>query len=433
MNYNETISWLFNQLPMYQRVGKAAYKADLKNTKAILKALGNPEKKIKAIHIAGTNGKGSVSHIIASILQEAGYKTGLYTSPHLKDFRERIKINGELIPEEKVIDFVEANRNTFISIKSSFFEMTVGMAFDFFATEEVDLAVIETGLGGRLDSTNLCNPILSIITNIGIDHTAFLGRTLEKIAREKAGIIKPGVPVIIGKHQKETDNIFRIKSSNLKSAIFFASDDMSLKLFHAQTNQINNVQTIDVWYKNQLVHKSINSPLLGNYQKENICTALRSVELLKENKIIHASNIVICDGVENVINNTGLHGRWQLLSNNPLTICDTAHNIDGIIEVVRQLNEQKFDQLHFVLGMVNDKDISEILNILPKYATYYFSKPDIPRGLDAEKLAEQGLVHGLIGKHFNSVMQAYNSAKNNAHINDIIFVGGSTFVVAEVI
>ena len=430
MNYKETISWLFNQLPMYQRVGKAVYKADLNNTKAILKALGNPEKKIKAIHIAGTNGKGSVSHIIASILQDAGYKTGLYTSPHLKDFRERIKINGQLIPEEKVIDFVRANKEIFKNIKSSFFEMTVGMAFDYFAKENIDFAVIETGLGGRLDSTNLCKPVISIITNIGIDHTAFLGNTLKKIAKEKAGIIKSGIPVVIGKHQEEIDDIFEASCSKLKSPLFFAEDDMEVKLLQSDEKDI---QTMDVWYKNQNTIQHLKSPLLGNYQKENICTALRSIELLKENNIISVSNTEICDGVENIISRTGFYGRWQSLSTNPLTICDTGHNIDGILAIVLQLAEQKFEQLHFVLGMVSDKDISEILNILPNHATYYFCKPDIPRGLDAEKLAQQGLEHGLIGKTYDSVMQAYNSAKNNAGMDEMIFIGGSTFVVAEVI
>ena len=430
MNYKESISWLFNHLPMYQRVGKAAYKADLKNTTAILNALGNPETEIKAIHIAGTNGKGSVSHIIASILQEAGYKTGLYTSPHLKDFRERIKINGQLIPEEKVVDFINTNKDTFTKIKSSFFEMTVGMAFDFFATEKVDFAVIETGLGGRLDSTNLCKPIISIITNIGIDHVAFLGNTIEKIAIEKAGIIKSGVPVIIGRHQLETEKVFERTCAILASPLFFAEDDMEVRPFKSDEK---DVQTIDVWYKNQNTIQYLISPLSGNYQKENISTALRAIEHLKENNIIDVSNGNICDGVESVISNTGFYGRWQKLSNNPTTICDTGHNIDGIMAIVLQLGEQNFNHLHFVLGMVNDKDILGILNILPTYATYYFCKPDIPRGLDADKLAEQGLQYNLIGKSYSSVMQAYHSAKNNAGLGDMIFIGGSTFVVAEII
>ncbi len=430
MDYKETISWLFNQLPMYQRVGKAAYKANLDNTIAIMKALGNPENKIRAIHIAGTNGKGSVSHIIASILQEAGYKIGLYTSPHLKDFKERIKINGKMIPEDKVIDFVVTNKDTFTTIKSSFFEMTVGMAFDYFANEDVDFAVIETGLGGRLDSTNVCKPVISIITNIGIDHTSLLGNTLEKIAIEKAGIIKPNTPVVIGRHQPETDSIFEQTCTKLKSPLYFVEDDMSLRYFQSDKT---DVQAMDVWYKNENTMVNLKSHLLGNYQKDNICTALRSIELLKEENIIKVSYNEIDEGVEEVIRNTGFYGRWQKLSGNPTTICDTAHNIDGIKSVAMQLREQSCDNIHFVLGMVADKDIVEILNILPKNATYYFCTPDIPRGLDSDKLEEQAVEIGLTGKSYGSVMQAYNSAKNNAGINDLVFVGGSTFVVAEVI
>jgi len=430
MDYNETISWLFTQLPMYQRVGKAAYKADLNNTIAILDALGNPERRIRAIHIAGTNGKGSVSHIIASILQEAGYKIGLYTSPHLKDFRERIKINGQLIPEGNVVDFVANNKRTFETINSSFFEMTVGMAFDYFATEEVDFAVIETGLGGRLDSTNLCMPVISIITNIGIDHTAFLGNTKEAIAAEKAGIIKAGIPVVVGRRQTETTTIFEQVSLKLSSPLFFAEDDMSLRSFLSDEK---DVQSMDVWYKNDNIIEKLNSPLIGEYQKENICTALRSLELLVENKIVNVSNTDIVGGVEGVVNNTGFFGRWQLLGSNPVTICDTGHNIDGITSVVKQLGNQNYDNLHFVLGMVNDKDISGILNLLPENATYYFCKPDIPRGLDAEELAEQAKAVGLVGLSYSSVLRAYNSAQNNAGLNDLVFVGGSTFVVAEVV
>jgi len=430
MDYKETISWLFDQLPMYQRVGKAAYKADLKNTTAILKALGNPEKKFKAIHIAGTNGKGSVSHLIASILQESGYKTGLYTSPHLKDFRERIKINGQLIPEEKITTFVAANKETFTTIQSSFFEMTVGMAFDFFAEEKVDFAVIETGLGGRLDSTNLCNPVLSIITNIGIDHTAFLGDSLEKIAIEKAGIIKSGVPVIIGRHQPEIDNIFSSTASKLKSLLFFAGDELEIRPYQLEDE---NTKAFDIWYRNHNIITGLKSPLLGDYQQENICTTLRSIELLKENNIIDIPNSEISKGVENVIVNTGFYGRWQELSNNPVTICDTGHNIDGIKAIVKQLSEINFNHLHFVIGMVSDKDVFSILHLLPKNATYYFCKPNIPRGMDSEELAEAGFKAGLNGKSYNSVMQALHSARNNASVNDLVFIGGSTFVVAEVI
>lgn len=430
MDYKETISWLFDQLPMFQRVGKAAYKADLKNTVLLLKALGNPEKQIKAIHIAGTNGKGSVAHIIASILQEAGYKIGLYTSPHLKDFRERVKINGQLIPEESVTRFVKTNKKSFVTIKSSFFEMTVGLAFKYFADEKVDFAVIETGLGGRLDSTNLCNPIISIITNIGIDHTMFLGDSLEKIAPEKAGIIKSSIPVIVGKHQIETDKIFELTCSRLKSPLFFAEDDMELRIFQSEDEDI---QTMDVWYKNQKTITGLRSPLIGNYQEENICTALRSIELLKENQIVKVSSNEITEGVGNIISNTGFYGRWQKLSTNPITICDTGHNIDGIKAVIKQLEELTYMHLHFVLGLVKDKDVFSILTLLPNNATYYFCKPDIPRGMDEDELAKAGFKAGLNGKSYNSVTQAYYSARNNAGVNDLVFIGGSTFVVSEVI
>ncbi len=430
MNYKETISWLFNQLPMYQRVGKAAYKADLKNTEVILKALDNPELKFKSIHVAGTNGKGSVSHIIASILQEAGYKIGLYTSPHLKDFRERIKINGDLIPEEKVVEFIKYNKTTFSDISSSFFEMTVGLAFDFFAKENVDFAVIETGLGGRLDSTNLCKPIISIITNIGLDHVAFLGDTVEMIAGEKAGIIKRGVQVIIGKHQNKSDNIFISKSLESGSPLVFAEDEIELRSIQSE-NQ--NIQSFDVWKKEQLIISKLTSPLLGDYQIENIKTAICSIQNIAkiENLNIELSNIE--EGLENVIRNTGLFGRWQIISSNPPTICDTGHNIDGIKAIINQISKLKFKHLHFVLGMVSDKDIFDILTLLPKHATYYYCKPDIPRGLDEEKLSKLGFKAGLNGKHYNSVKQAFYSAQNNSGINDLIFIGGSTFVVAEVI
>ncbi|MBL6944160.1 MAG: bifunctional folylpolyglutamate synthase/dihydrofolate synthase, partial [Bacteroidales bacterium] len=352
------------------------------------------------------------------------------TSPHLKDFRERIKINGQLIPEDEVIRFVKANKDTFTSIESSFFEMTVGMAFDYFAKQKVDFAVIETGLGGRLDSTNLCHPVISIITNIGIDHTEFLGDSLKKIAIEKAGIIKAGIPVIVGKHDSQVDEVFEQTCSRLKSPLYFAEDDLELREFLSEDD---NTLTMDVWYKNNDIITGLKSSLLGNYQKENIRTALRSIELLKENNIIEVSNYQVTVGVENTINNTGFYGRWQKLSNNPVTICDTAHNVDGIKAIVNQLGELTFNHLHFVIGMVKDKDAFGILTLLPNNATYYFCKPDIPRGIDSLELAELGFKAGLNGKSYNSVMQAYHSAKNNAGFNDLVFIGGSTFVVAEVI
>lgn len=430
MDYRETITWLFEQLPMYQRVGKAAYKADLNNTIAILDSVGNPQKKLTAIHIAGTNGKGSVSHMIASVLQEAGFKTGLYTSPHLKDFRERIKINGESIPEHKVVQFIDKYQSTFEKIQSSFFEMTVGMAFDYFANEEVDYAIIETGLGGRLDSTNLCEPILSIITNISKDHSAFLGNTVQEIAGEKAGIIKPSIPVVIGKHQQQTDDVFIDKAKQESSPILFADDILDLRQFQSDDN---HSQSFDVWLKNELIISGLKSPLQGNYQEENLSTALASLIFLKNELGIKLEFDEVASGMENVVRNTGFFGRWQILGSNPTTICDTGHNVDGVKAIVSQLREMNYNQLHFVLGMVSDKDIFEILNILPKNATYYFCKPDIPRGLNEEELAKEGFKAGLNGLSYNSVTQALRSAKNNAGINDLIFIGGSTFVVAEVI
>lgn len=432
MEYKETLNWMYSQLPMYQRVGKAAYKANLDNTIELLSSLDNPQNSFKAIHIAGTNGKGSVSHVIASILQEAGYKTGLYTSPHLLDFRERIRINGEMIPESCVIDFVENNTHSFTDIGASFFEMTVGMAFDYFRNENVDFAVIETGLGGRLDSTNLCNPIMSIITNITFDHMALLGDTIEKIAVEKAGIIKKNVPVVIGRRDNTTDAIFIKTASALNSPITFAEDVTELKpILREDVN--NTYKYYDIWHNNENIFANQPTPLSGNYQIENIATAVCSMVNMITNNIIELSFDDISKGILNVIENTGFAGRWQQLSNNPLTICDTGHNIDGINKVVHQLSQTSYNKLHFILGMVNDKDIFSILNILPKNAIYYFCKPDIPRGLNENDLAQQAFKAGLNGKAYTSVSKALSSAKNNAAHNDLVFVGGSTFVVAEVV
>lgn len=430
MNYKETLNWLFSQLPMYQRVGKAAYKADLHNTIKILSELGNPENQFPAIHIAGTNGKGSVSHIIASVFQEAGYKTGLYTSPHLIDFRERIRINGDLISEEYVVDFIDNNKSAFSKISPSFFEMTVGMAFAYFAEENVDIAIIETGMGGRLDSTNLCNPLLSIVTKIGLDHVSFLGDTIEKIAGEKAGIIKNNIPVIIGKHQQESDKVFIAKAKDCKSDLIFAEDVVDINKIESNNPTFN---VYDVWQKNQLLASNLKSPLLGNYQKENIVTSIAACLNISERALFSISIDNISDGIENVISNTGLSGRWQKISDNPLTICDTGHNADGIKAIVGQISEQIYNHLHFVIGMVSDKDVFEILVLLPKNATYYFCRPDIPRGMDAEELQKIAFKAGLVGNSYSSVRQAYYSAQNNAAANDMIFIGGSTFVVSEVI
>ena len=430
MDYKQTLEWLFSQLPMYQRVGQAAYKADLNNTIILLEQLGNPQDTFKAIHVAGTNGKGSVCHIVASILQEAGYKTGLYTSPHLKDFRERIKINGEMIVEEQVVSFVSEHKETFKSIKPSFFEMTVGMAFDHFATEKVDFAVLETGMGGRLDSTNVSNPIVTVITNIGYDHMQFLGDTIEEIATEKAGIVKENIPLVVGKTQQGAEEVFKKVTAAKQVPLIFA--DQHIELRAIQTRE-NDCLIYDVWKEHQLFLEKLTSPLLGKYQSGNIATALQTIEVLNKNIGLEIEESAIRDGIANVIINTHLLGRWQILGNNPLTICDTGHNPEGIKAVVDQIAETKFEHLHFVFGMVDDKNPESILYLLPKNATYYFCKPDIPRGMNPEMLKENAFKAGMRGDHYSSVKQALNTAINNAGANDLVFIGGSTFVVAEVV
>ncbi|MCE3280403.1 MAG: folylpolyglutamate synthase/dihydrofolate synthase [Bacteroidetes bacterium] len=431
MNYQQTLDYLFSQLPMFQRIGAAAYKADLNNTIAICSLLNNPENQFRSIHVAGTNGKGSTSHMLASILQEAGMKVGLYTSPHLKDFRERIKINGEMIPEKNVVDFVAKYKDDFGKIQPSFFEMTVGLAFDYFANEKVDIAVIEVGLGGRLDSTNVIKPLLSIITNISLDHTALLGNTLEKIAGEKAGIIKNGSPVVIGESIAETRNVFIDKSASEHTSIVFAEE-----IYQAENvKQVEEEQlylSLDVKRNGKPVFEKIESELPGLYQKKNIITVLTSVDVLNQLGF-SLSEGVVREGIKKVIRNTGLLGRWQVLQKAPLVIADTGHNEAGIKEVVAQISLVSHDQLHFVLGMVNDKDISTILKMLPAKAIYYFCKAKIPRALDATELAYSAGVYGLQGDVCNSVADALNAAKNKARSNDLIFVGGSTFTVAEVV
>lgn len=430
MNYQQTIDWLFSRLPMYQRVGTAAYKSDLSNTLALLDVLGHPENHFKVIHVAGTNGKGSVSHIIASILQQAGYKTGLYTSPHLRDFRERIRINGVMIPQDRVVDFVEKYGPSFENIQPSFFEMTVGLAYDYFASEKVDVAILETGMGGRLDSTNVSDPWLSVITHIDYDHTQFLGNSLPEIAAEKAGIIKKGIPVVVGRKQQETHPVFKEIAGKLTSPLIYAEDHVEVKPVHWGDAM---EKYYDIWFENHLLMEKVNSPLLGDYQAENIATAFQSVLVLLDLGKIKVDLKTMREGFENVIQNTALEGRWQVLKTNPLTICDTGHNKDGITAVVSQLHRMHARQIHFVLGMVSDKDHDEVLRLLPKQATYYFCRADVPRALDAERLRQKAFKQGLNGSVYPSVMHAYRSAQNNAGPNDLVFVGGSTFVVAEVI
>ncbi|WP_025667311.1 bifunctional folylpolyglutamate synthase/dihydrofolate synthase [Aquimarina megaterium] len=405
MNYRETLDWMFTQLPMYQRQGASAYKVDLHNTIQLAAYLGNPETKFKSIHVAGTNGKGSTSHMLASILQEAGYKVGLYTSPHLKDFRERIRINGVTISEEYVIDFISKHQPYLESNQLSFFEMTVGMAFQYFAESKVDIAVVEVGLGGRLDSTNIITPEISVITNIGLDHTRFLGNTLAAIASEKAGIIKEGVPVVIGRNVEETSKVFIEAANASQSPLYFAEDC------------------------NGTIYSS---DLKGSYQKENIKTVLQTVDLIKSNGWSISEND-IKKGLQNVVKNTHLLGRWQILQEKPKVICDTAHNEDGLKVVMKQLIEEEYDHLHIVLGVVDDKDLDTILPLFPEQARYYFSQPDILRGLDEKKLKKEALKFNLIGEGYSSVAEAYKAALQQATEKDVVYVGGSTFVVAEII
>lgn len=406
MNYQETVNWLFNQLPMYQTQGASAYKPNLDNTILLANYLNNPEKKLKTIHVAGTNGKGSTSSLLASVLQEAGYKVGLYTSPHLKDYRERIKINGKEITEEFVIDFVLQHKSFFKNHQLSFFEMTVGLAFDYFVKENVDIAIIEVGMGGRLDSTNIITPLISVITNIGLDHTQFLGNTLESIAFEKAGIIKPNIPVVIGEYTNETKPVFIKKASETNSEIFYGSD---------------------------LIEEVYPTALSGDYQIQNRKTVQQTLRILQKQNEFLISEETIKNGFLNVIQNTGLLGRWQQLGDNPKIICDTAHNKHGLSIVLKQIEKQEFDQLHIVLGVVNDKDLGEILPLFPKKANYYFCSPKNLRGLKPEILKKKAIEFGLKGKVYNSVSEAYQEAKETANANDFIYVGGSTFVVAEIL
>lgn len=428
MNYNETLNWMFNKLPMYQRIGAAAYKANLDTTIEILNYLNNPQDNFKSIHIAGTNGKGSTSHSLASVFQEAGYKTGLYTSPHLRDFRERIRINGEMIPENEVVTFIEKNKRKLEELELSFFEMTVAMAFDYFSKEKVDIAIIEVGMGGRLDSTNVIKPELSIITNISLDHVKFLGDNEEKIAIEKAGIIKSDIPVVIGETQEGCKNVFIVTAKEKKSPIYFADQIFECIENDSISTEYNNFY---IYKDNNIYLKNLSFPLLGDYQKKNLLTIICALDILRNSFNIEERHI--CDGLKKLVKNTGLMGRWQLINTNPLAIADTGHNVAGIMEVTKQLAKTKFDKLHFVLSVVNDKDIEGILSLLPKYAEYYFCKADIPRGLDANILAEKARACGLKGEVYNSVKQAYQSACKNADTGDLVFVGGSNFTVAEVV
>ncbi|MFS8616867.1 MAG: folylpolyglutamate synthase/dihydrofolate synthase family protein [Solitalea sp.] len=429
MDYRDTIDYLYSKLPVFHRIGATAYRPDLGNIVKLCDALGQPHREFRSLHIGGTNGKGSVSHMLAAILHQAGYKTGLYTSPHLVDFRERIRVNGQMIPESEVIDFVSSQRPLIESLKPSFFEVTVAMAFDFFARQKVDIAVVEVGMGGRLDSTNIVHPDLSVITNIGFDHVQILGNTLEAIAGEKAGIIKSGIPVVIGEFQEATAAVFNQKAKESGSPIYFASRDWEVHTTPTGLSPfLNLTATSKRWHK----ELSLALDLTGRYQLKNIKTVLTAIAVLRqadyriEDRHLH-------DALNNVKQLTGFAGRWQILSTQPLVVCDTAHNESGIREILIQLAATPHDRLHVVFGMVNDKEVDKVLDMLPKDARYYFCKADVPRAMDAQALHRIASESGLQGTFFPSVKAAISAAREQAGADDLIFIGGSTFVVAEAI
>lgn len=429
MNYQQTIDYLYAHLPMFSRIGAAAYKEDLHNTLALCKALDDPHKKFKSIHIAGTNGKGSTSHMLAAMLQQAGYKTGLYTSPHLKDFRERIKLNGKMVSKEFVVEFVQRTKNISEQIKPSFFELTVAMAFDYFEQQKVDIAVIETGLGGRLDSTNVITPILSIITNIGFDHMDILGDSLEKIAAEKAGIIKSNVPVVIGEYLRETKNIFINKAREMNAPVYFSQDEYGV----SNINYTPRSLCCDVTNIEHGITESFELDLNGLYQTKNICTVLCAEGILLQQGFT-IKNEDEKSALKNVKKLTGLYGRWDVISEGPTVILDVAHNEDGIKQLLQQLSVVNTGPsvIHLVMGMVKDKDITRILSILPKNAKYYFSNAHIARAMQHAQLKEKAAAFGLYGESFDEVNKAIQSAKRSASVHDTIIVLGSVFLVAEV-
>ena len=431
LTYPEVLDFLYSQLPMFQRTGPAAYKDNLDNTLQLDQIFGNPHRSFKTVHVAGTNGKGSVSHMLASIFQDAGYKTGLYTSPHLKDFRERIKVNGEMISEEAVVSFtrkyLEINETE--ALEPSFFELTVSMAFDYFRTMAVDIAIIEVGLGGRLDSTNIITPEVSVITNISFDHMALLGDTLPKIAGEKAGIIKTGIPVVIGESSPETDFVFVQAAKKMETSIVFA--DQEYRADYSMLT-LEGKQSLNITRNGISVYPDLQIDLLGIYQRHNVPTVLKTIDILNEKgwNLIEKN---IRSGLKNTIQNTGLMGRWQIIGANPMIICDTGHNPAGIKIVMEQINQTAYKNLHMIIGLVNDKDQDEVLSLLPVNAHYYFTKASIPRATDPDQLARLAARFGLKGSCFSTVQEALTSAIRNADKNDLIFVGGSTFVVAEIL
>ncbi len=420
MNFEETVAFLYNQLPVFQRQGKSAYKDNLDNTLALDAYFNHPHQNFKSIHVAGTNGKGSTSHMLASVLQEAGYRVGLYTSPHLVDMRERIKVNGQMMEKDFVVDFVANNSAYIQELKPSFFELMVMMSFEYFKQQKVDVAIMEVGMGGRLDSTNIINPEVSVITNIGLDHTQFLGDTLQKIAGEKAGIIKADIPVVIGESQVETRSVFEQKAASVNAPIYFAQDIYP----EVQSTLEGTLQHIT------LKDQTFDLDLLGGYQKQNLRTALVAISILQQ-KGFSFSVTQIKKGLSQVIANTGLNGRWQVLQQNPLTVCDTGHNKEGLRYVVEQIKQTSYQKLHMVLGMVSDKDAASTLALLPNDAQYYLCQPEIPRAMEVNILAESAQNIGLSFSIHPKVADAIQAAQHAASANDFIFIGGSTFVVAE--
>jgi dihydrofolate synthase/folylpolyglutamate synthase len=426
--YKKTLEYLYQQLPMFHRVGAPAFKKDLTNTLALCSHLGNPHQRFPNIHVAGTNGKGSTSHMLAGILQAHGYRVGLYTSPHYRDFRERIKINGQVIHRRLVTAFVEQHRPVFDEIQPSFFEWTVALAFDYFAKAKVDIAVVEVGLGGRLDSTNVITPLVSVITNISYDHMQFLGDTLELIAAEKAGIIKPGVPVVIGEEQDATRAVFEQVAFAKKAPIQFASRDLEVTL----TSELPDHQVLDVHFRKKLIFKDLKLALLGAFQRNNLATVLATLKTLEQKFLdFHLDESKLRSALAHLPELTRIIGRWQRIGSNPTIICDSGHNEGGLRIAMAQLQQHQFRHLHMVIGMVADKDISKMLALLPKGGRYYFAKADIPRGLAAEKLQAEAQKFGLLGRTYSTVRGALRAAKRNATSDDLIYVGGSTFVVAE--
>lgn len=424
MNYQETLNYLYNSTPVFEHVGAVAYKEGLQNTLALDKHFNHPHTNFKTIHIAGTNGKGSCSHSLASILQEAGYKVGLYTSPHLVDFRERIRVNGQCISKERVVKFVKDERKSFEPLHPSFFELTTALAFKYFYEQKVDIAIIEVGLGGRLDCTNIISPILSIITNISFDHTQFLGDTLAKIAGEKAGIIKKGVPVIIGEANEETRPVFQSKANEVNSVIVFAEDNA---IVTSSSPMADGGRRYNLSNNSTLIGE-----LSGDYQERNMNTILCACNILKQMNIIKNDD-VIAKGLANICKNTGLLGRWQTIQNNPTVVCDTGHNVGGWNYLAPQIKRQQCNQLRIVFGMVDDKDINSVMYLLPKNAIYYWTQAESKRAIKAERVAEIAINHDLRGEIFDNVEVAYTKALQDSNKDDFVFVGGSSYIVADLL